>query len=99
GERVPPSRRSHDRMQARAERRQKTNRRLLTVAFGAVPLLVALVAAMVFWPEDEQKPPGLAPVAPVADVKTGEPLEATSTDGFTFRFAGVRTGVDGRVVW
>lgn len=98
GEQVPPSRRSHDRMQARAERRQKANRRLLMIAFGVVSLLAVLVAAVVLWPEKKQTPPAPAPIAPVAEMKTGQPLEATSTDGFSFRFAGVRAVVDGRAV-
>lgn len=96
-EQGPPSRRSHDRTQARAERRQKANRRLLMVAVG-VSLLAVLVAAVLLWPEDKQTPPTPAPIAPVAEMKTGQPLEATSIDGFSFRFAGVRAVVDGRAV-
>jgi hypothetical protein len=98
GDRVPPSRRSHDRMQARAERRQKANRRFLMVAAGVVSLVAVLVAAVVLWPEEKQTPPAPAPIAPVAEVKTGQPLEATSIDGVSFRFAGVRPVVDGRSV-
>jgi hypothetical protein len=98
GERVPPSQRSQDRMQARAERRQKFNRRLRMVAFGVVSLLAVLVAVVMLWPEKKQTPPTPAPIASVAEMKTGRPLEATSTDGFSFRFAGVRAVIDGRKV-
>ncbi|WP_344832306.1 hypothetical protein [Actinocorallia longicatena] len=99
---MPPSRRSHERMQARAERRRKTNRRVMTFAFGAVPLAVALIAVLVFWPSGDdsaRNAPRSAPVSPVADVKAGEPLRAGSTDGFDYQFAGVRAGLSGQVPW
>jgi hypothetical protein len=68
------------------------------VASGVVSLLVVLVAAVELWPEKKQTPSAPAPIVPVAQMKTGQPLEATSTDGFSFQFAGVRVVVDGRVV-
>ncbi|GAB3678933.1 hypothetical protein GCM10027589_49190 [Actinocorallia lasiicapitis] len=105
GERQPPSRRSHERMMARAERRRRNSRRMMTIAFGAVPLLIAVIAALIFWPDAEspapQPPPGKTAkptkLARVAAMDTGVPLEATSTDGFEFSFAGVRAGVTGTV--
>lgn len=88
GERVPPSRRSHERMVARTERRRRSQRRLWTALAVAVPI-AALLAGLVLWAVS----PGDGTGDGSRDVVTGVPLRADATDGSSYSFAGVKAGV------